>query len=136
MVVCPECENDCNHDNIDSNVIVCPTCNRMVYIIRDPRDASEFYPGISNSDDLSLPDCVLSGRIVEQSPTDEPPRNMIIDVDGGLACLLVQCKNPVRPRRRALEKTASALRRDVVAVWLPSELMSHIRSSGRSAENG
>lgn len=136
MVVCPECQNDCDTENVDSNAITCPTCNRIVYLVRDPRDPFKFYAGISNSDELVVPNCVLSGRILEQSPTNEPPRNMIIDVDGGLACLLVQCKNPVRPRRRALEKTASALRRDVVAVWLPSELMSHIRSSGQSAESG
>ncbi len=136
MVVCPECESDCDNEHIDSNAILCPTCNRIVYIIRDPRDASKFYAGISNSDDLALPDCALTGRILDQSPTDETPRNMIIDIAGGLACLMVQCRKPMHPRRIAVKKTAAALQRDVVAVWLPSELMAYIRSSDPPEENG
>jgi hypothetical protein len=94
------------------------------------------YAAISNSDNLVVPNNVLSCVIVDQSPTNEPPRNMIIEFIEGNACLIAQCSNSIRPTRKSLNKTASAVKRDVIAVQLPIELMSHIRAYKPSEENG
>ncbi len=96
-----------------------------------------YYAGISNSDDLALLDCVLSGRILDQSPTDETPRNLIIDIAGVSSLLDSTCQKPMRPREQPLKKLRPHYDgRDVVAVWLPSELMAYIRSSYPPGENG
>jgi hypothetical protein len=126
---CPECDSRCESDGLDSNAVTCPVCSRLVYVVRDPRNYSAMYAAISNSDALVVPNNVLTYPIVVQSPANEPPRNMIMELSDGHACLIAQCSKPTRLKRKTLVKTASALNRDVIAVHLPLELMSYIRSA-------
>ena len=135
MLNCPECDSTCNEGSIVSNRVTCPVCDRPVYIVRDPRDRSATYPALSNSDVLDVPDEVLTYAIVDQSPTHQPPRNMLLEFPGGFACLIAQCSNRTQPSRKSLGKTASAINRTVVSIHLPEELMSYVRSTATPYNN-
>ncbi|GAA5511259.1 hypothetical protein Rcae01_06775 [Novipirellula caenicola] len=129
MPTCPECDSNCDDGRVVSNAATCPVCDRPVYIVRDPRDRLATYAAISNSDSLDVPDDVLTYPIIDQSSQDQPPRNMILEFPDDNACLIAQCSSPTQQKRELLDKPAFALKRTVLSVHLPVELMSYIRST-------
>ena len=137
MIVCPECGCDCAGVlSPGQNSVTCVTCDRPVYIVRDPRDMTIGYGAISNSTLLDVPDDVLVHPIVDQSPIDASPRNMIIEFADGNACVIARCSNPSRTTRKSLEKTAFVLNRSVLDARLPVELMAYIRSTHNHHDGG
>ena len=110
-----------------------------MFVIRDPFDSRASFPAIAEAavDTLRVPDDVLLGEIVDQSPIWDTPRNMIIEFNGGNACVIVQADTrSTRATRRSLEKTAAILNRHVLSVYVPVELMTRIRAVGDQEKGG
>ena len=120
---------------IGSNCFRCSTCNELVFSVRDPFDATSVFPAFSNanSEFRSIPDDILLHKIVDQSPIEDPPRNMIIEFADGASVLLIQADSAnvqyTKGRRIARDKPASALKHDLLHAYLPVELMERIRSA-------
>jgi len=104
-----------------------------VIAVRDPFDPNAVYAAISNAggEFQAVPDDLLLRQVVDQSPLDQPPRNMIIEFDEGASAILIQpasaTSKRTRPSRKSLDKPASALKRKVLHTYLPAELMDRIR---------
>jgi len=106
-----------------------------MFAIRNPFDETSAFPAFSNtnSEFRSVPDDILLHKIIDQSPVDDIARNMIIEFAGGTAVMIIQA-NPrsfqyTKDIRKSLNKTASALSRDLLHAYLPIELMEQIRTA-------
>ena len=104
-----------------------------VFGLRNPFSSDEVYPAICNAaaDLIDVPDDMLLGTVIDQSPVDDSPRNMILEV--GPVALILQLDSGnqqfAAQTRKSLNKTAAALQRDVLFACLPAELLDQIRAN-------
>lgn len=142
MIGCPVCQNEpATTNNVGSNCFRCDTCNELVFAIKNPVDPSIQYAAISNAAGQihDVPDDILRHNIVDQSPISDAPRNMIIEFDDGASVIIIQPLSDkskyTKRTRKSLDKTAFALKRNLLYANLPVELMDQIRNSA-DGENG
>ena len=135
MVSCPVCLDHVAATAEDgSNCFRCAACNELVFAIKTPNDPSLPYAAISNASGQlrDIPDDILLHTIVDQSPIADPPRNMTIEFDDGTSVIIINPlsdkTNYTKQTRKSLDKTASALNRNVLHVNLPIDLMDEIRN--------
>ena len=142
MIRCPVCQNEpIATINVGSNCFRCDACNDLVFAIKNPVDPSVQYAAIANAAGQlhDVPDDILRHNIVDLSPISDAPRNMIIEFDDGASVIIIQPLSDkskyTKRTRKSLDKTALALKRNLLYANLPVELMDQIRNSA-DGENG
>ena len=135
MIACPVCPDHSDAKvQPGSNCFRCPSCEELVFAVKNPFNPAMVYAAISNASSKvhSIPDDILLQRIIDQSLPTETPRNIIIEFDSGASALIIQPatrKSKYTNRtRKSLDKTTFALKRNVLLATLPIELMEQIRN--------
>jgi len=141
MIECPICpDRPPAKIDVGTNCFQCSTCDELIFAVRNPFDTTSVFPAFSNASSQfrSIPNDALLHMIVDQSPVDDSPRNMLIELADGATIIMIQVDSGnfrySKNIRTSLNKTANALKHDVLYTQLPVELMERIRTAN-SARN-
>lgn len=143
MIGCPVCsDRSIAKTNVGKNCFRCSTCRELVFIVKNPFDTASQFAAISHvaGQVCDLPDDILLHKIESQSPIDEIPQHMILEFDGGASAILIQPMSEgteyTEQTRKHLGQTAYALKRSLLHVYLPLELMDKIRTASDDDDVG
>lgn len=136
MIACPVCpDHPVAATPVGSNCFRCSSCQDLVFVVKDPFEPNREFAAVSNTKTelREIPDDILTQIIVDQSPTTEPPRNMMIEFDDGASIIMIQRTSDDskygKRCRKSFDKTAFVFKRNFLHVFLPVELMEQIRAA-------